>query len=417
MTIAKVRPVVLDNGAVHRSAPDRRWLVVAALFTVTFGVSNPLAAFGVFLPVLSDVFGWSRGAIAVAHSINMLLGGVVGFGVGAIADRSGPRAVLSVTVVIAGMGFALGATVTTLWHFYFFLGVMVGVGASGLYIVTTSTIVRWFAERRGLALGAVLTGFNLGFVTGGPTAAFLIQRFGWRTAYVVLGAAVCCVGGLAGLWVRDPAPGLAVNPARRSRDRPSLSGKTFLEALEDRRLWSIAASWLLLGMVFMMLMVHVVPYARDRGVTLERASLALTAYGLGAVSGRLVLGAMSDRLGTMATMRWCVLLQVASLTTLLTGPSPWLTGFLLTAFGFGFAGADTIVVKIVPDVFGLRSLGAIMGVLTFAWRCGAALGPAAAGFVYDATGSYMIPFGAAPVVLIASFLLFTYGSAAPLTRV
>src|SRR5205085_1989693 len=96
------------------------------------------------------------------------------------------------------------AAITTLWQFYFFLGVLVGVGASGLYIVSTSTIVRWFAERRGLPLGIVLTGFNLGFVTGGPTAALLIQRFGWRTAYVVLGAAVCVIGGLAGVCVSNP---------------------------------------------------------------------------------------------------------------------------------------------------------------------------------------------------------------------
>jgi MFS family permease len=92
------------------------------------------------------------------------------------------------------------------------------------------------------------------------------------------------------------------------------------------------------------------------------------------------------------------------------GPPPWLAAVVLTAFGFGFAGADTVVVKIVPDVFGLRGLGAIMGLLTFAWRCGAALGPATAGFVYDATGSYAVPFGATPIVLVLSFLLFAYGA-------
>ncbi len=399
-----------------RPTLERRWLIVAALFTVTFGVSNPIAAFGVFLPVLSDAFGWSRGAIAVAHSINMVLGGVVGFGVGAIADRSGPRVVLTATVLVAGIGFASGGSVRTLWHFYFFLGVMVGVGASGLYILSTSTIVRWFDERRGLALGTVLTGFNLGFVTGGPTAAFLIERFGWRTAYVVLGMAVCCVGGVAGLWVRDPPPGFAPDRAARLRGRTDRSGMTFRQALMDGRLWLIAASWLLLGSVFMMLMVHIVPYARDRGISLERASLALTAYGVGAVSGRVLLGAISDRLSAMVTMRWCVLIQVASLATLLAGPRQWIAALLLMVFGFGFAGADTIVVKIVPEVFGVRALGAIMGVLTFAWRCGAALGPAAAGFLYDATGSYMIPFAAAPALLLVSFLLFAYGAAPSLRR-
>ena len=58
----------------------RRWLIVAALFVVTFGISTPLAAYGVFLPVLAETFGWSRGAIATALSINLLIGGVAGFG-------------------------------------------------------------------------------------------------------------------------------------------------------------------------------------------------------------------------------------------------------------------------------------------------------------------------------------------------
>ena len=61
----------------------------------------------------------------------------------------------------------------------------------------------------------------------------------------------------------------------------------------------------------------------------------------------------------------------------------------------------TIVVKTIPEVFGVRALGAIMGVLSLAWRCGAALGPSTAGFIYDATGSYLIPFGAAPVAVVS----------------
>ena len=68
----------------------RRWGIVAALFVVTFGISTPLAAYGVFLPVLAQTFGWSRGAIATALSINLLIGGVAGFGIGALADRHGP---------------------------------------------------------------------------------------------------------------------------------------------------------------------------------------------------------------------------------------------------------------------------------------------------------------------------------------
>jgi len=82
----------------------------------------------------------------------------------------------------------------------------------------------------------------------------------------------------------------------------------------------------------------------------------------------------------------------------------------LVAFGAGFAASDTMIAKVIPEVFGLRALGAIMGVLTLGWRLGAAIGPAAAGFLYDLTGSYRVPFGAAPIVVLVSWGLFIWST-------
>ncbi len=133
---------------------SRRWLIVAALFTVTYGVSTPLAAYGVFLPVFAETFAWSRGAISSALSLNLLLGGVAGFGIGALADRHGPRVMLVVTVVLAGSAFALVSTVGALWQLYLLVGVLGGIGMSSFYLLSTTTVTRWFDERRGLALAS-----------------------------------------------------------------------------------------------------------------------------------------------------------------------------------------------------------------------------------------------------------------------
>jgi MFS family permease len=134
--------------------------VVTALFAVTFTLANPFAAFGVFLPALVQEFGWSRGAISAALSINFLVGGAAGFVVGTLADRYGPRALLAASAALAGTGFALVSTIHALWHFYLLVGVLGGVGMSAFYVLSTSTVARWFDARRGLAMGLVLTGFN-----------------------------------------------------------------------------------------------------------------------------------------------------------------------------------------------------------------------------------------------------------------
>ena len=147
---------------------------MAALFLVTCGMAIPLAAYGVFLPVLSEALGWSRGAVSIALSINLLVGGLAGFGIGALADRYGPRVMLVLTVILAGAAFALVSLVDALWQLYLFVGLLGGIGTSSFYLLSATTIARWFKERRGLALSLVLVGFNLGYVSAGPLAAWLI---------------------------------------------------------------------------------------------------------------------------------------------------------------------------------------------------------------------------------------------------
>ncbi|MET0852444.1 MAG: MFS transporter [Candidatus Rokuibacteriota bacterium] len=392
----------------EREAVRTRWLVVAALFVVTACVSTSVSAFGVFLPVLADTFGWSRGAVSMALSINLFFGGVTAFGVASVADRHGPRGVLVGTALIGAAGFLLTSRVQELWQFYLCYGVLVGTGMSSIYVLSTATVSRWFTDRRGLALAVVLSGFNLGWLMGGPFAAMLIERWGWRAAYVVLGL---CVGGIAGptsLLVRYPERHGGAGAAG-GRDRSAVR-HAFRAAMTDRRLWQLVGAWFCLGLVYMTVTVHSVPFARDLGLPLDRASLLLTGYGVGATVGRLVSGAVADRFGALATMHGCVFIQATALVVLLIGPPPWALTAVLVAFGLGASGADNAFVKVVPEVFGLLALASVMGVLGLGWRTGGASGPAAAGFLYDATGSYTIAFTGVLVVLGVAGVLFSLGS-------
>src|SRR5689334_22217507 len=288
-----------------------RWRVVVALFTVTSCIATAVSTFGVFLPVLSDAFGWSRGAVSAVLSISLMLGGVAAFPVGRIADRHGPRAVLATTVAIGAIGFMLSARISALWHLYLSYGVLVGIGMSSIYMLTAATVARWFETRRGLALAVVLSGFNLGWLTGGPLAAFIIEGWGWRVAYVVLGALVGAVGVPASLSVRYPR---VLESRRTVAATPAATRRL---ALIDARLWRFVSAWCCLGLVYMMVTVHSVSYARDRGLPLEQASLALSAFGIGAVSGRLLAGVAADRFGAVPTMRVCLLIQCVALCALL----------------------------------------------------------------------------------------------------
>jgi MFS family permease len=390
-----------------RSLP-RRWLIVLALFVVTYGISTPLAAYGVFLPVLAETFGWSRGALSTALSVNLLLGGVAGFAVGTLADRHGPRVMLVITVALAGAGFALVGVVGALWQLFLFVGVLGGIGMSSFYLLAAATVSHWFEERRALAIALVLVGFNLGYISAGPLAAWLIAHIGWRAAYALLGAGCGALTLLAALTVRLPRPG--ETPPRRASAAAPARDVTLREALADPRQWYLNASWFLTGGLALMISVHIVPFARDQGIGLAAASLALTAYGLGSATGRVGSGVISEHLGVPATIRIGYVLQTAALFGVWWAPSQNALLAAMVLFGAGFAAADTMFTKVIPDVFGMRALGAIMGVLALGWRTGAALGPAIAGFLYDATGSYAMPFGAAPVAVLVSWGFFALGT-------
>src|SRR2546429_2126505 len=199
-----------------------RWRVVVALFAVTSCIAAAVSTFGVCLPVLADTFGWGRGAVSVALSTSLVGGGVAAFVIGRVADRRGPRGVLAATVALGAVGFALSARIDALWHFYLSYGLLVGVGMSSIYVLSAATVARWFETRRGMALAIVLSGFTLGWLTAGPLAAWLIGRFGWRAAYVALGALIAAVGVPASLYVSYPesAEARPVTAGRRARRPP-----------------------------------------------------------------------------------------------------------------------------------------------------------------------------------------------------
>jgi MFS transporter, OFA family, oxalate/formate antiporter len=400
----------------HMSDVRRRqgWVVVAACSLVMFGVWNSHAGFGVFLPVLANEFGWSRGAISVAPSLNLIIGGLIAFFIGAASDRYGPRLILTTSAVLVGALFALASRVDALWHLYVVLGVLLGIAMSSVYLVPTTTVSRWFVDRRGLALGILLAGLNLAFVTGPRLSAFLIERVGWRTTYLVLGALVWILAIPGCLLTRFPP---AATGADAATDRSvATGGSTIREALADRRLWLLVTAWMLLGFNQMMISIHLVSYVKDQGVTLERAALALTILGAGTIVGRILIGMAADRIGTKPTFWFCLTLQVVTLVAIIAGPALSVLDFLLFWFGLAAAGSDTTLVKGAVETFGVRAIGAVMGVLSLGWRCGAALGPTVAGFIYDVTGTYVLAFSLAAAGLALSSAFFTLGTSAPPAR-
>ena len=174
-----------------------------------------------------------------------------------------------------------------------------------------------------------------------------------------------------------------------------------------RPFWCLALTWVFSSDITVhMIFVHVVPYAVDGGIPPMDASLIVSLIGLSNIPGRLVIGKLSDAVGRRALAVVCFLLQCATLFCLLWARELWMLYAFGIAFGFLWGGGGTMVMALIGDIFGVRNLGVIMGLMSAAWARGAAVGPAVGGHVFDVSGGYSAAFaGGAAALFIAAFFI------------
>ncbi len=147
-------------------------------------------SFGTFFPYLIKEFNWDRSSLAGAFSLYAFMYTLLAAIVGRLTDRFGPRIVLIVGSACLGTGIGLISQVKALWHLYAFFGLLASWGMSATYITSNTTIVKWFIEKRGLALGIAQSGLGVGAIIIPQLSGILIHAFGWRQALLILGGFV-----------------------------------------------------------------------------------------------------------------------------------------------------------------------------------------------------------------------------------
>ena len=170
------------------------WVIVGVSFaTMAFHMSASFS-FSLFQVPLIEEFGWSRGALGGAFAVSMSLYAICNPKAGSILERKGPRALIPWGSVSIGLGLMLGFFISSLWHVYLFIGVLIGLGLSMSGFVTHSALLpRWFFRNRGLAAGIAISGIGIGSFILMPTIERLIANFGWRYAYLIFGASILLI--------------------------------------------------------------------------------------------------------------------------------------------------------------------------------------------------------------------------------
>jgi MFS family permease len=386
----------------NRSSFFYGWVIVIASLAIQTVVFGAMYSFGVFFKPLSAELGLSRTATSLVAAIGAVVVGLLGIAAGALSDRYGPRIVVFTSGFLLGLGHLLTSWINAAWQLYLTYGLVRGLGTSGAYSPILSTVARWFEKKRGLALGMVVAGIGLGTMLLLPFSAYLITTYQWRQSIRIIGVLIWVIVLPAALFLRRNPEEMKLLPygrlATAEAESPSAGdaaagrSSTLWEALSTRNLWTLLFIFALYAFALGMVMVHLVPYATDIGISPTMAATFMSAIGGASITGRIGMGAIADRIGIKAAMAISLAFMAVPLS-LLSGVHIPLFFYLLTIiFGFGYGGMVPQLPAATGYIFGMKSLGSIFGVVTLGATMGQATGPLLAGYIYDVTQSYQSAF-------------------------
>jgi OFA family oxalate/formate antiporter-like MFS transporter len=356
-------------------------VVVAAAFTLMFVGFAAAYSFAAFFTAFQAEFGASRGHVALVFSVAAFLWFLAGAPGGMLADRFGARrvALAGVACMVAALGLAAVSESVTALYVTYSIGVGIGVGL--VYVPSVGAVQPWFSANRALASGIAVSGIGAGNIAGPLLAAWWIEIYGWRGAYVALAVFVFALGGAAALALRTKA----------SHGNVARPGLGLREALATRPFWLLYVSLMLSCVGLFVPMVHLGAYAQDIGYTAAQGVTLVSLIGLGSLLGRFTVGPFADRMGREASLAAMYAGLGVMLLVWWVASAWWLLALFAVVFGICYGGYVALMPTIVMDLYGPRAVSGITGCLYTGAGLGTLVGPWLAGVAYDAYGAYDAP--------------------------
>jgi predicted MFS family arabinose efflux permease len=384
--------------APSRVAPGPRvfygWVVLMASVAIIAVGTGTIFSLAVFLRPLEEDFGWTRSLISGVAFVNWVIFGVGSFIAGVVSDRIGARRVVAVGTALLGAALVASSQIRTAAQLYVAFGVIGALGASGLYVPLSATATRWFAARRGLAMGIISSGMGLGILVVPPTARALITALGWRAAFAAFGGLTWIVGGVALRYLVDRPEdrglrgfGAELQPAG-PRPAPAGGDMTAAAVLRHPAFWGVALVHFGCCAAHSGPIFHMVAHAMDLGVTKMAAASMLGLSGGTSIAGRLSSGVLADRFGARPALVGMLAIQALVLSFYLYAGAAVSLFVVALFFGVAYGGAMPLYALVAREFFGERVVGTTFGGIFFISCIGMGLGAYGGGFLYDHLGTY-----------------------------
>jgi len=312
------------------------WVIVVAFFIFGTTVMGIRLSFGVFFKSIENEFNLSRAATSTVVSLSTILGIAFAILGGWALDRYGPRIIVFLMGLATGTSLLLTGQTNAAWQLFLTYSLLLAMGTSTTYVVMMSTIMRWFDRKQGLALGIASSGMGLGMVVMAPFATFLISKFDWRMAYVILGFIAWSIILPLAMIIKHPnerralsikAESVSVGTEKQQFAVGTISsqmaGLSLLQALRTRSFWLIMFIWVFYASNSLLVLTHLVPHTTDMGFSAAEAATVISLIGGITIAGRVLMGTLSDRVTSKATAIVCSLLLAGAMAWLVWAQDLW----------------------------------------------------------------------------------------------
>ncbi|AFK20980.1 MFS transporter (plasmid) [Haloferax mediterranei ATCC 33500] len=389
--------------------------VVAVTFLALMGAFGLNLSAGQFFEPLTGTYGWDLSLLSLAVSVNMITWGLFQPVMGRLIDWVGPKVVIAGSAALMGVAFLLSATISTVWEFFLYYGVLTAIGFAGCSSMANSVLVsKWYVRDRSEMLGKSSMGINIGQLIILPLAGYLIATAGFRAAFTGLGLFMLVLVVPAVLFVVEDDPtevGQTPDGTDNASDREQSvlaagsASVSLKQALFDRNFWLASLSFGSCGFTLYLVTIHLPNYAADLGGSVALGGQLLgIAAGASAVS-MWVTGKMTEQVGKRRMLAGLHMIRGVSLAWLALSTSLWQLYVFAVIYGVASFPVIPTVTGIIGDHFGTNAMGGILGTSWLLHQIFAATGVFLGGFIRQTTGSYELAFWTGAALLLGGAFL------------
>ena len=372
------------SDVLHPKLSNRAWTMIlagAVIVTLSMGVRQ---SFGLFLQPLGLELGVDRQTFGLIVAGQNLLFGLLQPFVGAWADRHGAGRVAVVGAAVYAVGLIIAATAVNALGLAVGFGALVGLAMAGCtFTVILGAVGKIVpAEKRTLAFGIVTAGGSLGQFLVVPAAQGLLDALDWRLTLFVMAGLIAVIALLAiGIAGKPPA-------SIGQQDGPPIR-EALKEAFADRSFWLLNAGFFVCGFHIAFVGTHLPSYIRDQGLPAEVGAWSLALIGLFNIAGSWLWGAWGSKRSKKNLLALLYGLRSVTIVLFMILPLSSVSVLVFAAtFGFLWLGTVPLTNGLVAQIYGLRHLSALGGIVFLSHQVGAFLGAWTAGVAFDVTGSY-----------------------------